>query len=257
MKPTHLRRIAGQHRNSVANRHLASILALVAGAVDAGGLFAVHQYTSHMSGLTSSIADSLAQGETRVALAAVLSILSFLAGSTVSTVLILWARRRHLHSQYALPLLLEAGFLLATVNVSDRFSHSSWLLPATAAVLCFAVGLQHATFTKLLHAVIRTTHVTGMVTDIGIELGRLLYWKPDSGPSSFSRLSSLAKIRLHCTLIGLFVAGGLFGAVSFEHMRFLFLLPLAAILMVLAMAPIFEDIVSPLRPPAPRRLAQD
>jgi len=38
-------------------------------------------------------------------------------------------------------------------------------------LLCFIMGLQNAVITKISHAEIRTTHVTGLVTDVGIELG--------------------------------------------------------------------------------------
>ncbi|MFX4396989.1 YoaK family protein, partial [Acinetobacter baumannii] len=58
-------------------------------------------------------------------------------------------------------------------------------LPAFAVVavplLCFIMGLQNAIITKVSQARIRTTHVTGITTDIGIELGKLAYWNPGGG----------------------------------------------------------------------------
>ena len=49
-------------RSPEANRHLAYVLTFVAGAVNAGGFLAVQQYTSHMSGIVSMMADHLAVG---------------------------------------------------------------------------------------------------------------------------------------------------------------------------------------------------
>ena len=59
--PLHyLRRLTGSKRTDSANRHLARYLAFVAGAANAGGFLAVRQYTSHMSGIVSAMADGLA-----------------------------------------------------------------------------------------------------------------------------------------------------------------------------------------------------
>ena len=42
-------------------------------------------------------------------------------------------------------------------------------------VLCYIMGLQNAVITKISNAEIRTTHITGLVTDLGIEIGKMLY----------------------------------------------------------------------------------
>ena len=54
-----LRSLTARHRNPVSNRRLARVLCFVAGAANAGGFLAVQQYTSHMSGIVSAIADDL------------------------------------------------------------------------------------------------------------------------------------------------------------------------------------------------------
>ena len=59
--PIHyLRRLTGKERTRESNRELALVLAFIAGATNAGGFLAVKQYTSHMSGIVSSMADNLA-----------------------------------------------------------------------------------------------------------------------------------------------------------------------------------------------------
>ena len=54
------RHLTGQHRTSDSNRRLGLLLAFNAGAINAGGFLAVSQYTSHMTGLVSEMADHLA-----------------------------------------------------------------------------------------------------------------------------------------------------------------------------------------------------
>jgi uncharacterized membrane protein YoaK (UPF0700 family) len=102
------------------------------------------------------------------------------------------------------------------------------------------MGLQNAIVTKLSNAVIRTTHLTGMVTDTGIALGRIASSRLrglDDG-----RRSEMEGLRLLTSLIALFFAGAFTGAVGFKHVGFLFILPLAAVLVLLAIIPVIDDI---------------
>ncbi|MBB3146725.1 uncharacterized membrane protein YoaK (UPF0700 family) [Phyllobacterium trifolii] len=72
----YLRRLAGRERFEKSDRHLARFLTFVAGAANAGGFLAVHRYTSHMSGIVSSMADNLMLGEIDLALAGLAAFLS-------------------------------------------------------------------------------------------------------------------------------------------------------------------------------------
>ena len=99
----YLRGLAGKERFEKADRHLARFLTFIAGAVNAGGFLAVHQYTSHMSGIVSSMADNLTLGDIDLVLAGLGAFLSFVAGAACSAVLVNWGRRLNLQSEYALP----------------------------------------------------------------------------------------------------------------------------------------------------------
>ena len=74
------RALARDRHSPEADRRLGVILAFVAGATNAGGFLAVGQYTSHMSGMVSSIADHLVLGNVRLAAAAALSVAIAVAG---------------------------------------------------------------------------------------------------------------------------------------------------------------------------------
>jgi len=56
------RRLTGRQRTARADRQLGFGLAFCAGAINAGGFLAVKQYTSHMTGIVSAIADNVALG---------------------------------------------------------------------------------------------------------------------------------------------------------------------------------------------------
>lgn len=236
-------------RTDAANRRLGRSLAFVAGAANAGGFLAVGQYTSHMSGIVSALADNLALGGVGLAAAGFASLLSFTAGAASSAILINWGRRRALRSLYAMPLMVEAGLLLCFGLLGAHLeAHRVLFVPATVALLCFVMGLQNAMITKISQAEIRTTHVTGLVTDIGIELGKLVYWNgPRNGPMASAPFVRCDRRRLAllASLLGAFFAGGVVGAIGFKHLGFLSTLPLATILVALAAVPLMDDLLGP------------
>jgi uncharacterized membrane protein YoaK (UPF0700 family) len=230
----YLRRLTGRERTERANRHLARYLAGIAGAANAGGFLAVRQYTSHMSGIVSAMADNLAAGSVHLLLNGLAAVMTFLLGAFLTTLAVRWARRHEMESIYALPLLAEA-VLLVIFGLTGRVFSGGYVLE-TVLLLCFTMGLQNAIITKISDSVIRTTHLTGMVTDIGIALGRM------AAHASESVEEEIRKVRLLGSLIALFFAGGVVGALGFKHVGFLFTLPLAAVLILLAAMPVLDDV---------------
>ena len=95
----YVRRLTSRERTIQSNRHLGFVLAFVAGATNAGAFLAVRQYTSHMTGIVSSMADNLALGDLVPVLAGLGGLLSFLAGAATAATMINYSRRRQLHSE--------------------------------------------------------------------------------------------------------------------------------------------------------------
>lgn len=242
--PLHYARaLTAPARSQRANRHLGFALALNAGAVNAGGYLAVRQTTSHVTGIVSSVADNLVLGSFGLVLDACGALLSFLLGAACTAIMVNHARRRHLASEYALPLLFESLLLLAFGVLGARLSTVDGLfVPATVMLLCFMMGLQNAVMTKLSHAEIRTTHMTGIVTDIGIEIGKLLYWNLDTACAQPRVEANRPRLHLLCGLLASFLAGGVFGALGFKHAGYAAALPLAALLALLAIVPALDDL---------------
>jgi uncharacterized membrane protein YoaK (UPF0700 family) len=245
MPINYARRLTGRKRTPIANRHLGFALAFVAGAINAGGFLAVQQYTSHMTGIVSSMADNLVLGVYDVVLGGAGALVSFLAGAATSAVLVNYARRRRMHSEYALPLLVEASLLICFGVLGARLSSMRGLfVPVTVMLLCYIMGLQNAVITKLSHAEVRTTHLTGIVTDIGIELGRLLYRNAPGRPSHLRVLANRDRLRVLTLLVVFFFLGGLIGAVGFKHVGYVSTVPLALLLLMLAIVPAFDDVTN-------------
>jgi uncharacterized membrane protein YoaK (UPF0700 family) len=242
----YLRTYASPQRTDLGNRRLGLSLAFVAGAVNAGGFFAVGHYTSHMTGVVSALADDLVLGNVKLLVTGLLSLVAFLLGAATSAILINWGRLHEAHSRYALPLLLEAGLLLA-FGLSGAALVAGGHITATLALLCYVMGLQNAIITKASRAEIRTTHVTGLVTDIGIELGKLLYWNGKQG-SAVPVRADRNRLALLGGLLLMFMTGGLVGAYGFHYFGYAATVPLAAVLMLLALVPVWDDMRAVARP---------
>ena len=238
-----LRRLTGDRRSADANRLLGLSLAFVAGAMNAGGFLAVDQYTSHMTGIVSSLADAVALYDTAIALTALGSIAAFVAGAAYSAILINWGRHHRTHSRYAYPLLWEAGLLLVFGLMGGTLELKSGFVPLTVILLCFIMGLQNAIITKISNAEIRTTHMTGIVTDIGIELGKLLYWNRHG--EQFGRVQvDRQRLQVLSLLALYFFMGGIAGAFGFNRLGYVSTLPLALLLISLALVPMLDDLRS-------------
>ena len=229
------RRLTGRRRTAQADRQLGFGLAFVAGAINAGGFLAVQQYTSHMTGIVSAMADNVALGAYSLVWVGAGGLFSFMAGAVCSTVMVDAARQRQLNSEYAFPLLLEALLLLVFGVLGSWLAEVPGLfVPVTVMLLCFIMGLQNAVITKLSGAVIRTTHITGLVTDIGIELGRLLVRHAQFNKTHLSTLTRLAL---------LFFVGGVVGALGFNQAGYVSTVPLALVLVSLAGVPAVDDLL--------------
>jgi uncharacterized membrane protein YoaK (UPF0700 family) len=242
MPVQYLSRLTDRERTSRSNLHLGWVLSFVAGALNAGGFLAIGLYTSHMTGMVSMAADNLALGQFILASSAVLGVLSFVAGAACTAILVNFTQRNWPRYLYLPSLMLEATLLLVFGLVgASLLPHKLVSLSLTAVLLCFVMGLQNALITKISSAEIRTTHLTGLITDIGIELGKLVYWNGSHQHPGASRvLANKVKLKIHLSLVAGFFIGGLCGALGFKYVGFVVTVPLALTLVLIASANVFK-----------------
>jgi uncharacterized membrane protein YoaK (UPF0700 family) len=179
-------------------------LAFVGGMVNVVGLLGFeHQAVTHLTGTTSMLAAALAAGDGGAALHFAAIIGSFLAGTVLSGFLIQDSTLQ-LGRRYGFALLLESLLLCAAVPLMER---SSIFGIYSAACAC---GLQNAMVSTYSGAVIRTTHISGMLTDLGIFLGHTLRGLPVDS----------RRLRLCFLVISGFLVGGIAGAAAFDRLGY-------------------------------------
>ncbi len=239
-----LHRLTSTRRSQRSNYQLGAYLAFVAGAVNAGGFMAIGQYTSHMTGIVSSIGDHFALASLLPVLGGLSMLASFILGAVATAILVNWGRRHKVHSEFTLPLLLEAIVLLL-FGLAGAYLHlyKPLTVPTIALMLCFVMGLQNAIITKISKAEIRTTHMTGIVTDIGIELGRLMYWnKSIEGNQTHLVVANRKKLTAHLLIFGMFLSGAIVGAVSFKTTGYISVVPISISLIIISSLQIYRDL---------------
>lgn len=241
MPVDYLAELTAPQRSPRANLHLGVGLALIAGAQNAGGFLAIGQYTSHMTGMVSAAADHLALAQLSLALGAVLAVAAFLFGAASTALLVNFSRRYRPAWAYAPTLLLEAALLLVFGLVGSLLlPHEIERVSLTALLLSYVMGLQNALVTKISNAEIRTTHVTGLLTDLGLELGKLVYWNRSHSGTAPKVEANRRKLKIHASLVLAFFIGGLGGALGFKHAGFISTVPLALALVMLAVASLIK-----------------
>lgn len=198
----------------------AFILAMVAGLVNSIGLLGFqHQSVSHLSGTATLLGAGLINANFADTLHLALILFSFLVGSTISGYFVNSGALK-LGRNYSGLLTLEALFLFGAIYFLSKDSIQGHYLASAAC------GLQNALATTYSGAVVRTTHVTGIFTDIGIMLGSKLRGQP------FDK----RKLLLFLLIIGGFISGGVIGAYFFKLLKFQALYIPASICLLLALS---------------------
>jgi uncharacterized membrane protein YoaK (UPF0700 family)/anti-anti-sigma regulatory factor len=223
---------------------LAISLSWIGGYTNIIAFLAMGTFVSHVTGTSTQLGRWLGVGDFRRAAFFAYLLVTFTLGAALSACLTESAKRRGWRSKYILPIGLEALLLaLLCADLSYRyFSKSGWSLYEAAGLASLAMGLQNATITKISGAIVRTTHVTGIFTDFGLEGVQYLFWWGDRlAKMRRERAGRLLKIsRRHPTALrlllllsiaGSFGFGTVVGTVVFSHWAHLALLAPIAFLM--------------------------
>jgi uncharacterized membrane protein YoaK (UPF0700 family) len=203
----------GKSRTLMHNLRIASVLSFVAGIVNVSGFLSIKQLTTNVTGHFALFINDVANFEFWKGTIYFLYIFSFLFGSFSSSFLIEKFRSNKNLNVFVVPTILEALILISIALFSDFFLIDSSDL--IACLLLYAMGLQNSFVTKISNAVVRTTHLTGLFTDLGIELSQLFF--PKAHPN---KRKIIATIKLRSYIICFFFLGGLIGGFLYSKIGF-------------------------------------
>lgn len=222
----------GKTRTFKHNLRIASLLSFVAGIVNVAGFLAVQRLTTNVTGHFAFFVDEIFKLNFWQGFIYFLYIFFFFLGSFASNLLVEIVSKTSDRFIYIIPTIIESLilFFLAVFGQFLIAQNPNFL----ACSLLFAMGLQNSLVTTISNATVRTTHLTGLFTDLGIELSQLFFYKQDDQKA---KLYSSIKLRL--TIIVFFFIGGLLGGILYAPLR-LYVLAIAATVLIVGI--IYDDL---------------
>lgn len=206
-------RHTGAKRTFQHNIRLAILLCLNAGFINAAGFLAFQVLTTNVTGHAALLAVNIATESVKPAIKVALWLFMFLSGAFSSSFYIGKVGREKPFS-YTIPILFIILILLFVAIFGHTYHHILSETEYFAGSLLFAMGMQNALVTIVSGAVVRTTHLTGMFTDLGIDLSVALLSRKNLDKAVRRRLI------LHGAIIFFFLCGGILGGLLFVRIGF-------------------------------------
>ncbi len=202
----------GKTRTVKHNLQIASLLSFVAGIVNVAGFLAVKQLTTNVTGHFAYFVDEVFQLHFWKGLVYFLYILFFFLGAFISSLLVEYVAIKNENKTYILPIVIEIVLLLFVATLGKNLIENYGNL--IVCILLFAMGLQNSLVTKISDATVRTTHLTGLFTDLGIELSQLFFYK-----KALQKIKLFASIKLRLTIIIFFFVGGISAGLLYQKLQ--------------------------------------
>jgi uncharacterized membrane protein YoaK (UPF0700 family) len=213
----------GIERTFAHNLFLAIFFAFVAGLINVYGLINLGVFTTNLTGHVGELAVSLEMLHWKEAQKVLFWIAAFGFGSFTSSILVGFFEGRKQKLSYVLPIIIEILLLLWCIFLSDNPKQN----PLQILILLYAMGLQNGIVSVVSGKVVRTTHLTGMVTDLGLAIGKLLLKK---GNVVFIKRN----IRLSFSIIVSFITGGIASAfLTIAHGEKVLYIPIVLLICIL------------------------
>lgn len=197
----------GKNRTFIHNLRLATLLSFVAGIVNVTGVLSVQTLTTNVTGHFAYFAEEIMKRDYAAAITFFVFTIFFLLGAFTSNFLAELISRKHPNLSHVIPISLEMIILISVGIFGAQSALSSIEGKWIAFAMLFAMGIQNSLVTKISQSTVRTTHLTGLFTDLGIELSQLFFYKkPEENKKLktgiYLRLSIIIFFFLGCILGG-------------------------------------------------------
>jgi len=217
----------GKFRTYAHNLRLAILLSFVAGLVNITGVLALKTLTTNVTGHFAFFAEEIMRHDYATAVTFLVFTLFFLLGAFLSSFLQELISIRNPNLSHIFPISLEMIILIAV----GIFGASSGIFTLggklTAFFMLLAMGIQNSLVTNISRSTVRTTHLTGLFTDLGIELSQLFFYKK---PEEVKKLKTSIFLRL--SIISFFFLGCFSGGILYQILEIKTLFVAAFVLLI-------------------------
>ena len=214
---------------SKGNISIWMLLAFQGGLLNIGGFMACHRFVSHVTGFATFFGYELSQTDTRHAIGMLIVPLFFLIGAMISGFLVDIRLKLHKKPKYYLSFGIIFLLVLTVFisGVSGKFGVFGQPVNTSAdyillILLCLTCGIQNGSITTVSKSVIRTTHLTGITTDLGIGLVRIFHSSIIHEDMTNEKKATLMRLGI----IFFFGLGSVIGGFTFMKIQYMgFIIP--------------------------------
>jgi uncharacterized membrane protein YoaK (UPF0700 family) len=197
------------------NLLLASSSAFVAGITDVVGLLAFLAFTSNITGHVANLAKNILQQNFQSIILFAVWLVMFMIGAFVSNFIVQSLKHKSIYRAHSAPIILEIVILLFVAIYGHNFyNETKQEREIVIGLLLFAMGLQNGLVSNISGGLIKSTHLTGLFTDLGSELADWLH------PLTRKSEDVKNKIYVRVTILAFFIFGGLAGGYFFNLYQF-------------------------------------
>ena len=217
----------GKYRTFAHDLRLAILLSFVAGLVNITGVLALKTLTTNVTGHFAFFAEEIMRHDYATAITFFLFTIFFLLGAFLSSFLQELISLKNPDWSHIIPITLEMVILIAVGifgTTTGLFSIDGKL---TAFFMLLSMGIQNSLVTNISKATVRTTHLTGLFTDLGIELSQLFFYKK---PEEVKKLKTSIFLRL--SIITFFFLGCFSGGMIYQFIEIKTLFVAAFVLLI-------------------------
>ena len=201
----------GKNRTFIHNLRLATLLSFVAGIVNITGVLSFKTLTTNVTGHFAFFAEEVMRKDFAAAITFLVFTLFFLLGAFIANFISEFVAKTNPNLSHIFPISLEILILLVVAFFGTSSNLISFEGKSWSFAMLFAMGIQNSLVTKISQSTVRTTHLTGLFTDLGIELSQLFFYKK---PEENKKLKT--NIYLRISIIDFFFIGCVLGGFAFS-----------------------------------------
>ena len=197
------------------NIRLGTLTAFTAGTINIASLLIFLSFTSNVTGHYAIFAAEISQGNWAQVAVVAGWIFLFFFGGFVANLSVINFNKKSKYFAHAFPIILEILCLL-TVGIYGQFYYKKTLgeTEALVALMLFATGLQNGLTASISNFSVKTTHLTGTTTDLGILASMFTQKKFRKNPEL------IARAKLLTSIMAAYVLGAIFSGLTYYSLEF-------------------------------------
>jgi len=193
------------------NLMLASSTAFVSGVLNVAGMVAFLAFSSNVTGHVANLANHFAQQNFREVAVFVIWLLMFFSGAFISHFIVRSLEHKSFYRAHATPVVIEIVILLSVAIYGHHFYQETQLeREIVIGLLLFANGLQNSLVSTVSGGLIKSSHLTGLFTDLGSDIAEWFHPRTDKS------IVVKNKIYLRLTILSFYFIGGVAGGYFFD-----------------------------------------